>query len=120
MWTARSGPAAGAEKFEGFSHFSLKINTFPLKTSLRRLQTTFKHCKESILDIDERGGGGGGGGARQTMSRQDLPVGPTVTVRTTQPKPKGQETLNLGRWLCSVWKFRNISDHIADSAMIDM
>ena len=40
-------PAAGAEKLEGFSHISLKINTFPLNEnlslSLRRPQTTFKH-----------------------------------------------------------------------------
>ena len=82
MWTARSAtcPPQAPKIFEGFSHFSLKINTFPFKTSLRRLQTTFKHCKESILDIDERGRGGGGGevGARQTMSRQDLQVGTTV------------------------------------------
>ena len=62
MWTAR-----GAEKFEGL-HFSLKINTFPFKTSLRRLQTTFKHCKESILDIDERGREGGGRGASDNVS----------------------------------------------------
>ena len=58
-------PAAGAENFEGFSHFSLKINTFPLKTSLRRPQTTFKHCKESILD--RRAGEGGVGRCRELL-----------------------------------------------------